>query len=65
MHEARMPSRILPLVAEWNSATAAKPILTAAVVAYQPFGDSLRFNPHFHSLILEGGFDSTGHAECL
>ncbi len=29
-------------------------------MAYQPFGDSLRFNPHFHALILEGGFDSTG-----
>ncbi|MCX6070772.1 MAG: transposase, partial [Chloroflexi bacterium] len=26
----------------------------------QPFGDSLRFNPHFHALILEGGFDSCG-----
>jgi hypothetical protein len=30
------------------------------VVAHQPFGDSLRFNPHFHALILEGGFHSTG-----
>jgi hypothetical protein len=30
------------------------------VVAYQPFGESLRFNPHFHALILEGGFDSSG-----
>ena len=35
-------------------------ILSAAVVAYQAFGDSLRFNPHFHTLILEGGFDSSG-----
>ncbi len=33
---------------------------TAAAVAYQPFGDSLLFNPHFHALIPEGGFDSAG-----
>ena len=24
------------------------------------FGDALRFNPHFHALILEGGFDPNG-----
>jgi hypothetical protein len=42
------------------SAAAGKAISTAAVVAYQSFGDSLRFNPHFHALILEGGFDSAG-----
>ncbi len=51
---------IFSLVAEFYSATAGKPILTAAVVAYQPFGVSLPFNPHFHALILEGGFDSAG-----
>ena len=51
---------IFNLIAEFYSTAAGKPISTAAVVAYQPFGDSLRFNPHFHALILEGGFDSSG-----
>jgi hypothetical protein len=48
------------LIAEFYRTAAAKSISTAAAGAYQPFGDSLRFNPHFHALILEGGFDSTG-----
>jgi hypothetical protein len=30
------------------------------VVAYQPFGDLVRFNSHWHALILEGGFDAEG-----
>jgi hypothetical protein len=51
---------IFSLIAEFYSATAARPFSTAAVVAYQSFGDALRFNPHFLSLILEGGFDSKG-----
>jgi hypothetical protein len=51
---------IFNLIAEFYSTAAGKPIATGAVVAYQPFGDSLRFNPHFHALIMEGGFDSAG-----
>jgi hypothetical protein len=43
-----------------STSTCCLPLPAAAVVAYQPFGDSLRFNPHFHALILEGGFDSSG-----
>ena len=54
-----LPS-IFSLIAQFYSAAAARPLSTAAVLAYQPFGDALRFNPHFHSLILEGGFDSKG-----
>ena len=30
------------------------------MVAYQPVGDLLRFNSHWHALILEGGFDAEG-----
>jgi len=53
---ATLSRLISSLVAEFYCTAAGKP----TVVAYQPFGDSLRFNPHFHALILEGGFDSTG-----
>ena len=42
---------IFDLIGQFYSAAAARAISTAAVVAYQPFGDSLRFNPHFHALI--------------
>jgi hypothetical protein len=51
---------IFSLIAEFCSAAAAKPISSAALPAYQPFGDALRFDPHFHALILEGGFDPNG-----
>jgi hypothetical protein len=30
------------------------------VVAHQTFGDMLRWNPHFHAIVLEGGFDDQG-----
>ena len=30
------------------------------VLAYQSAGEFLRFNPHFHCLVLEGGFDAAG-----
>ena len=32
-----------------------------ASIAYESSGDFLRWNPHFHSLILEGGFDEEGN----
>ena len=51
---------IFTLIAQFYSIVVGTAISTAAVVAYQPFGDSLRFNPHFQALILEGGFDSAG-----
>jgi len=37
--------------------TAVKP---GILVSYQSFGDLLRFNPHYHCLVLEGGIDETG-----
>jgi hypothetical protein len=39
------------------TAAAGKTISSAPILAYQPFGDALRFYPHFYALILEGGFD--------
>jgi len=34
---------------------------TGTVIAHQTFGDMLRWNPHFHCLVLEGGFDEEGN----
>ena len=30
------------------------------VITHQTFGDMLRWNPHFHAILLEGGFDEDG-----
>ena len=30
------------------------------MIAHQTFGDMLRWNPHFHAIVLEGGFDDAG-----
>jgi hypothetical protein len=30
------------------------------IAAHQTFGDMLRWNPHFHCIVLEGGFDQNG-----
>ena len=35
-------------------------IRTGVVIAHQTFGDMLRWNPHFHAIVLEGGFDEQG-----
>ncbi|MBM3501624.1 MAG: transposase [Armatimonadetes bacterium] len=51
---------IFSLVTEFYSTASGRPITGAAVVAFQPFGDALRWNPHYHALILEGGFDPEG-----
>jgi hypothetical protein len=35
-------------------------LATSAVIAFQPFGDFLRPNAHWHAIVLEGGFASDG-----
>lgn len=35
-------------------------MLTGVVTAFQSFVDQLRWNAHFHSLVIEGGFDEAG-----
>jgi hypothetical protein len=30
------------------------------IAAHQTFGDMLRWNPHFHCIVLEGAFDQNG-----
>jgi hypothetical protein len=34
---------------------------TGIITAFQTFGDFLRFNPHYHSLVLDGYFDGEGN----
>jgi hypothetical protein len=48
---------IFSLISEFYSTAAGKPILSAAVAAYQRFGSFAVWNPHWHTIVLEGGFD--------
>ena len=49
------------MIVSYYSEITGKKIRTGIILAFQSFGDFLRYNPHFHSLILEGGFDEDGN----
>ena len=56
-HVSRLIYRIIQ---EFYRQAAGRPIRTGVITAHQTFGDMLRWNPHFHSIVLEGGFDEQG-----
>jgi len=51
---------ICALVTDFYNEVAHKSVKTGAIISHQTFGDTLRFNPHWHCIILEGGIDETG-----
>ena len=51
---------IYEMMVKFYEQAAGKSIFTAGIVSYQTFGNHLRFNPHFHSIFIEGGFDQDG-----
>jgi len=63
-HDRRLFGELSPLIfnmlQDFYDEAAGKKIDTGAVLAYQTAGDFLRWNPHFHGLVLEGGFDKQG-----
>jgi len=48
------------IIDEFYAEATGRPLRTAMVIAHQTFGDMLRWNPHFHAIVLEGGFDDEG-----
>jgi len=52
---------IYSIIRDFYEEAAGKEIKTGMVIAHQTFGDMLRWNPHFHCLVLEGGFDDEGN----
>ena len=44
----------------FNSEAAGTPIQTGMVIAHQTSGDMVRFNPHYHAIIVEDRFDDEG-----
>jgi transposase len=51
---------IYDLIGEFYEEAAGRSLLSGMVIAHQTFGDMLRWNPHFHAIVLEGGFDDEG-----
>jgi hypothetical protein len=51
---------IFAIIKRFYSKAANTGIITGMVLAYQTSGEFLRWNPHFHCLVLEGGFDENG-----
>ncbi|SLM17439.1 transposase [uncultured spirochete] len=47
---------IFSLLSDFFSLAAGQGLLCACVVSYQSFGEFARFHPHWHVLVLEGGF---------
>jgi len=47
---------IFSLLSNFFSLAAGRTLLCACVVSYQSFGEFTRFHPHWHVLVLEGGF---------
>jgi hypothetical protein len=54
-------SLLFSLIRQFYRLAAGSPrLVTAAVIAFQPFGDFLRANAHWHAIVLEGGFSHEG-----
>jgi hypothetical protein len=51
---------IFVIIQNFYNKAANRPIKTGMVLAYQTSGEFLRFNPHWHAIVLEGGFDENG-----
>lgn len=45
------------LITEYYRLFFGKELVTGLVVSFQSFGDMLRFHPHWHCIVLEGGID--------
>jgi hypothetical protein len=57
---AEVSRLIYDILRDFYQKAAGRSLLTGMVIAHQSFGDQLRWNPHFHAIVLEGGFDDEG-----
>ncbi len=54
-------SRLLnQLISDFYNYATGRTIRSGMIAAHQTFGDMLRWNPHFHCIVLEDGFDEDG-----
>jgi hypothetical protein len=63
-HDSRLHGEISRLIfrllRDFASTAAGRPIRCAAVLVFQSAGEFVRWNPHWHGLFMEGGFDRQG-----
>jgi len=52
---------IFDMIQSYYNEMTGKQIVTGMVLSYQTSGDFARWNPHFHCLVLEGGFSEQGN----
>ena len=52
---------IYTLIEDFYTEAAGKKIISGGCLVYQSFGDMMRFNSHWHGIVLEGGFDLQGN----
>jgi len=52
---------IVSIMTDYYNSVSRKTLQSGFVVSYQTYGDMLRFNPHWHCIIMEGGLDAQGN----
>ena len=52
---------IYELIQDYYDEVSGSPIKTGLVLSHQTFGDFARPNPHWHGILIEGGFDDDGN----
>ena len=52
---------IFDMIQVYYNEASGKKIKTGMILSYQTSGDFARWNPHFHTLLIEGGFDNDGN----
>jgi len=51
---------IFSIIQDFYNKSAPSALKTESVVSYQSYVDLIRWNPHWHCIILEGGIDEKG-----
>jgi hypothetical protein len=51
---------IFSIIQEFYNEAAKTTVTTGVVLSYQAYGDLIRWNPHYHCLVLEGVIDEAG-----
>ncbi|NOY07635.1 MAG: hypothetical protein GXP33_02200 [Spirochaetes bacterium] len=52
---------IFTMIRDFYREAAGKEVRTGMVIAHQTAGNFLRFNSHYHGIVLEGGFDEAAN----
>ena len=62
---SEISQHIIRMLTEYYNKVSGKNISSGFILAYQTAGIFCRFNPHWHGIFLEGGFDDDGNFQYL